>query len=147
MVTEYDVDLIPLMVRDVFSRHTWARSGSGPRARICSPLPGGSGHHSRRHYDRCGRCCPWTGTGEGGQLPLEPGPRKHGLELSQLCLRAIGESRGGAPEGERSPPGPLPHPMVRTVDGMRLSALRLPSLRGGKGRSLACVRGQSSRCV
>jgi hypothetical protein len=28
--------------------------------------PGGSGHHSRRYYGRCGRCFLWPGTGEGG---------------------------------------------------------------------------------
>jgi hypothetical protein len=36
------------------------------RVGLVTPLPGGSGHHSCRYYGRCGRCCPWTGTGEGG---------------------------------------------------------------------------------
>jgi hypothetical protein len=42
----------------------WNEGGS--RARGYDPRPGGSGHHSRRYYGRCGRCFPWTGTGEGG---------------------------------------------------------------------------------
>ena len=41
-------------------------SECGARARSRKPRPGGSGHHSRRYYGRCGRCSPWTGIGEGG---------------------------------------------------------------------------------
>ncbi len=37
-----------------------AGGGSSP------PLPGGFGHHARRHYDRCVGCCHWTGTGDAG---------------------------------------------------------------------------------
>ena len=33
--------------------------------------------------------------------------------VEPVGLRTAGESRGGAPEGERSPLGPRPHPMVR----------------------------------
>jgi hypothetical protein len=37
-----------------------------PRAERYTPLPGSFGHHADRHYDRSGRCIPWTGTGERG---------------------------------------------------------------------------------
>jgi hypothetical protein len=52
--------------RDLSRGYFRKRSESGPRTRIYNPRPGGSGHHSRRYYGRCGRCSPWTGIGEGG---------------------------------------------------------------------------------
>ena len=37
-----------------------------PRAERYTPHPGSFGHHADRHYDRSGRCVPWTGTGGRG---------------------------------------------------------------------------------
>ena len=57
---------ISLSWKGAAGRQTLWRGECGARGRICTPHPGGSGHHAPRHYDRGVRCCHWTGTGRGG---------------------------------------------------------------------------------
>jgi hypothetical protein len=73
------------------------------------PRLGGFGHHVCRYYGRCAGCCCWTGTGNGGPIhnPPRPSRRKHGPESKSLGVKPklpgrIGQSRGGAPRGERA---------------------------------------------
>ena len=100
-----------------------------------------------RHYDRGGRCCPWTGLARAGNARLAPRPRKHGLELSQGSKpwREPQQSAGrrARPEAMRCAATSLlrraPRPrhdraatqiVLRGIGWMRLSALRSLSCRG-----------------
>ena len=65
-------------------------------------MPGGFGHHALRYYGRGGRCCPCTGLASRRVTPAArtsqeawPGAESGG--------QSPGESRSGAPEGERAP--------------------------------------------
>src|SRR6202034_2484566 len=58
---------ISLPYKDVMRSLRVAERESVPAGGGSSPsLPGGFGHHARRHYDRCVGCCHWTGTGDTG---------------------------------------------------------------------------------
>jgi hypothetical protein len=91
------------------------RGECGARGRICSPLPGGFGHHVRRHYDRCARCFAGCGGGVGGKPQrLAPLPTKPGLKLSlgdddslwQEPWWNAGRRARPTAEGRRKPPYP-----------------------------------------
>ena len=67
-----------------------------------SLVPGRFGHHALRYYGRGGRCCPCTGLASRRVTPSArtsqeawPGAESGG--------QSPGESRSGAPEGERAP--------------------------------------------
>jgi hypothetical protein len=78
------------------------QSKSDGRERSRKPLPSGFGHHALRYYGRGGRCCPCTGLASRRVTPSArtsqeawPGAESGG--------QSPGESRSGAPEGERAP--------------------------------------------
>jgi hypothetical protein len=78
------------------------RGGCGARARFRKPLPGGFGHHVRRYYGRCAGCCRWTGTGARRVTPPRAASQETWPEVEKPRPRNLGQSRGGAPEGERA---------------------------------------------
>ena len=78
------------------------RDGCGARARSRKPLPGGFGHHVRRYYGRCAGCCRWTGTGARRVTPPRAASQETWPEAVKPRPRNLGQSRGGAPEGERA---------------------------------------------
>ena len=112
--------------KDAVQRHT-ARSGRGrcPRADLHS-VPGRSGHHACRHYDRRARCVAGSGRGAGGVTPAvlalrptKPGPdRTKGpyTPWEEPWWNAGRRARPTA-EGRRKPliPWRDPHPLVREV--------------------------------
>ena len=119
-------------------------------------VPGGFGHHALRHEDRGGRCCPWTGIGEG-ERPPQPASQE-AWPGAELGGQSPGESRSRAPEGERAPEadelrrlrtlvcgarrarsaGSWRHELaLRGIGWMRLSALR--SLFDCRGRVYFCA--------
>jgi hypothetical protein len=85
------------------------RSESGPRGRICSPLPGGSGHRPAgiRTGLRGARC---TGRrGMRGNARITPPSREARPEPRPIGGNpAERQSRSGAPRGERAPSLPSP---------------------------------------
>src|SRR5580700_6459726 len=96
-----------------------------PRADLQS-APGRLGYQSPGTMTGMGGA-PWTGTGEGGERPCRPRPRKPGLELSLWDgIIPLGESRGGTPTGVRAPLSAR-RAQARRLD-LRLSAFCLPSL-------------------
>ena len=88
--------------KGAFRMRSEMRGGCGARARSRKPLPGGSGHHVRRHYDRCAGCCRWTGTGRGGVTPARTASQETWPGVEKPRGRTFGQSRGGAPRGERA---------------------------------------------
>jgi hypothetical protein len=88
--------------KGAFRMRSEMRGGCGARARSRKPLPGGSGHHVRRHYDRCAGCCRWTGTGRGGVTPAWTASQETWPGVEKPRGRTFGQSRGGAPRGERA---------------------------------------------
>ena len=78
------------------------RGGCGARARSRKPLPGGFGHHVRRYYGRCAGCFRWTGTGARRVTPPRAASQETWPEVEKPRRRNLGQSRGGAPEGERA---------------------------------------------
>ncbi len=88
------------------------RGECGACARPRKLRPGGSGHHVRRHYDRCAGCFRWTGTGRRGRRPQTSAgnTRRKTPATSQETWPGVetprpenlGQSRGGAPRGERA---------------------------------------------
>src|ERR1700728_356637 len=102
-------------------------------ARGGSSLPhsGGFGAPPGRHYDRSARSslC-WD------QRTVRPVPKfQEARPGAEPRGKSLGESRGGAPRGERAPLGALRTPLRADHGWMRLSALRLPSsfVRGSEG--------------
>ena len=88
--------------KGAFRMRSEMRGGCGARAWSRKPLPGGSGHHVRRHYDRCAGCCRWTGTGRGGVTPAWTASQETWPGVEKPRRRTFGQSRGGAPRGERA---------------------------------------------
>ena len=78
------------------------RGGCGARARSRKPLPGGFGHHVRRYYGRCAGCFRWTGTGARRVTPPRAASQETWPEVEKPRGKTLGQSRGGAPEGERA---------------------------------------------
>ena len=78
------------------------RGGCGARARSRKPLPGGFGHHVRRYYGRCAGCIRWTGIGARRVTLLRAASQETWPEVEKPRPRNLGQSRGGAPEGERA---------------------------------------------
>ena len=79
------------------------RSEGGARARICSPLPGGSGAPLGRHKDRSARSSlDWTSP-RRAKHPPQPRPRKRGsgaepmLVATGLASAAAKRRKAGAP--------------------------------------------------
>ena len=103
------------------------RGGCGARAWSRKPLPGGSGHHVRRHYDRCAGCCRWTGTGARRVTPPRAASQETWPEVEKPRPRNLGQSRGGAPEGERADRKARAASERCGSRKLRFSALRLPS--------------------
>ena len=109
-----------------------------PAGGIANPHPGGFGTPLGRQKDRsAGSPLDWTSVRQAKLLPL-PRSRKRGSGAESAGYGRFGECRGEAPEGERAPVWRASAPghcrmatsdcVARTVDGMRLSALRLPRL-------------------
>jgi hypothetical protein len=78
------------------------RGGGGACVRPRKPLPGGFGHHVRRYYGRCAGCFRWTGTGARRATPPRAASQETWPEVEKPRPRNLGQSRGGAPEGERA---------------------------------------------
>jgi hypothetical protein len=78
------------------------RGGCGACGRSRKPLPGGFGHHVRRYYGRCAGCFRWTGTGARRVTPLRAASQETWPEVEKPRRRTLGQSRGGAPRGERA---------------------------------------------
>jgi len=78
------------------------RGGCGACGRFRKPLPGGFGHHVRRYYGRCAGCFRWTGTGARRVTPPRATSQETWPEVEKPRPRNLGQSRGGAPEGERA---------------------------------------------
>jgi hypothetical protein len=110
------------------------------------PRPGGFGHHVRRYYGRCAGCIRWTGTGARRVTPPRAASQETWPEVEKPRPRNFGQSRGGAPRGERARSGRsvqtdgpwrAPRPkrkrvatavgVARSIFSLRLPALRLPS--------------------
>jgi hypothetical protein len=110
------------------------------------PRPGGFGHHVRRYYGRCAGCIRWTGTGARRVTPPRAASQETWPEVEKPRPRNLGQSRGGAPRGERARSGRsvqtdgpwrAPRPqrervatavgVARSIFSLRLPALRLPS--------------------
>jgi hypothetical protein len=110
------------------------------------PRPGGFGHHVRRYYGRCAGCFRWTGTGARRVTPPRAASQETWPEVEKPRPRNFGQSRGGAPRGERARSGRsvqtdgpwrAPRPkrervatavgVARSIFSLRLPALRLPS--------------------
>jgi hypothetical protein len=113
--------------KGAFRMRSEMRGGCGARVRSRKPLPGGFGHHVRRYYGRCAGCCRWTGTGARRVTPPRAASQETWPEVEKPRPRNLGQSRGGAPEGERA------DRKVRAASErcgsrkLRFSALRLPS--------------------
>ena len=69
------------------------------------PRPGGFGHHVRRYYGRCAGCFRWTGTGARRVTPPRAASQETWPEVEKPRPRNFGQSRGGAPRGERARSG------------------------------------------
>jgi hypothetical protein len=69
------------------------------------PRPGGFGHHVRRYYGRCAGCIRWTGTGARRVTPPRAASQETWPEVEKPRPRNLGQSRGGAPRGERARSG------------------------------------------
>ena len=119
-----------------------------PAGGIANPHPGGSGAPLGRQKDRsAGSPLDWTSVRQAKHLLL-PRPRKRGSGAESAGYGRIGECRGRAPEGERAPNWRASAPVhfrmatsdcvARTVDGVRLSALRLPLMSRGEPKELCC---------
>ena len=86
------------------------------------------------------------------KLLLLPRSRKRGSGAQSAGYGRFGECRGEAPEGERAPVWRASAPVhcrtvtsasvARTVDGMRLSALRLPLYEPEASLKKSCCRGR-----
>jgi hypothetical protein len=88
--------------KGAFRMRSEMRGGCGARVRSRKPLPGGFGHHVRRYYGRCAGCCRWTGTGARRVTPPRAASQETWPEAEKPRPRNLGQSRGGAPEGERA---------------------------------------------
>ena len=69
------------------------------------PRPGGFGHHVRRYYGRCAGCFRWTGIGARRATPPRAASQETWPEVEKPRPRNFGQSRGGAPRGERARSG------------------------------------------
>jgi hypothetical protein len=122
------------------------------------PRPGGFGHHVRRYYGRCAGCFRWTGTGARRVTPPRATSQETWPEVEKPRPRNLGQSRGGAPRGERARSGRsvqtdfpwrAPRPkrervatavgVARSIFSLRLPALRLPLILFGGETSVAFV--------
>ena len=134
----------------------WSEGGSRGRSR--KSLPGGFGHHVRRYYGRCAGCFRWTGTGARRVTPPRAASQETWPEVEKPRPRNFGQSRGGAPRGERARSGRsvqtdgpwrAPRPkrervatavgVARSIFSLRLPALRLPLILFGGETSVAFV--------
>jgi hypothetical protein len=119
------------------------RGGCGACGRSRKPLPGGFGHHVRRYYGRCAGCCRWTGTGARRVTPPRAASQETWPEAEKPRPRNLGQSRGGAPEGERADRKARVASERCGSNELRFSALRLPSLLFG-GSNILGVRAENS---
>ena len=103
------------------------RGGCGACARSRKPLPGGFGHHVRRYYGRCAGCFRWTGTGARRVTPPAAASQETWPEAEMPRPRNLGQSRGGAPRGERADRKARAASERCGSSELRFSALRLPS--------------------
>ena len=115
------------------------RGGCGACGRSRKPLPGGFGHHVRRYYGRCAGCFRWTGTGARRVTPLRAASQETWPEAEMPRPRNLGQSRGGAPEGERADRKARAASERCGSSKSRFSALRLPSLLFGGSNRLGVV--------
>ena len=104
------------------------RGGCGACGRFRKPLPGGFGHHVRRYYGRCAGCFRWTGTGARRVTPPRAASQETWPGVEKPRPRNLGQSRGGAPEGERAERKARAASERCGSSELRFSALRLPSL-------------------
>jgi hypothetical protein len=119
------------------------------RAERYTPLSGGSGHHARRHYDRCVGCCHWTGTGDTGQHPVKPRPRKPGLDLSLWDRRPSGWSREwNVDKSARAAMCASPHPekMRYVRPGLSAFCFPFPFFERSDGKQGKRCGGITARC-
>src|SRR3984957_18314308 len=116
----------------------WSEGGSRGRSR--KPLPGGFGHHVRRYYGRCAGCIRWTGTGARRVTPPRAASQETWPEVEKPRPRNLGQSRGGAPEGERADRKARAASERCGSSELRFSALRLPLSYLEAATSLAFVR-------
>ena len=99
----------------------------GARGRTCNPLPGRSGHHACRHYDRRAGCAAGSGVIVGG---VKPAPwTVTTRSLARIAPRdhtPLGKNRGGAPEGEPSALRTAPRPAggLRKANCLRCAEVR-----------------------
>jgi hypothetical protein len=115
------------------------RGGCGACGRSRKLLPSGFGHHVRRYYGRCAGCIRWTGTGARRVTPPRAASQETWPEVEKPRPRNFGQSRGGAPRGERADR----KARAASADAapvLRLSALRLPSFYLEAATVLASVR-------
>jgi hypothetical protein len=128
-------------------------AGAVPAGGLCTPHPGGSGAPLGRQKDRsAGSPLDWTSVRQAKPLLL-PRPRKRGSGAESAGYGRCGECRGRAPEGERASDKARFRAraqvsgdtscVARTVDGMRLSALRLPLYEPGANLKERCCCGGS----
>ena len=129
------------------------------------PRPGGFGHHVRRYYGRCAGCFRWTGTGVRRVTPPRAASQETWPEVEKPRPRNFGQSRGGAPRGERARSGRsvqtdfpwrAPRPkrgrvatavgVARSIFSLRLPALRLPLILFGGETSVAFVLAAKLGC-
>src|SRR4029077_16088622 len=96
-----------------------AKRARCPRADRHSPLPGGFGHHVRRYYGRCAGCSRWTWTGKSGERPQTTGSQETWPEVEKPRPRNHGQSRGGAPRGERARSGRFGSSVARAAPEAR----------------------------
>src|ERR1700724_1680476 len=102
------------------------RGGSGACRRSRKSLPGGFGHHVRRYYGRCAGCCRGTGTGARRVTPPRAASQETWPEVEKPRRRNLGQSRGGAPRGERADRKARAASERCGSSELRFSALRLP---------------------
>src|ERR1700722_16772015 len=134
------------------------RGGCGACVRPRKLRPGGFGHHVGRYYGRCAGCFRWTGTGARRVTPPRAASQETWPEVEKPRPRNLGQSRGGAPRGERARSGRsvqtdfpwrAPRPkrervatavgVARSIFSLRLPALRLPLILFGGETSVAFV--------
>src|ERR1700686_3123220 len=119
------------------------RGGCGACGRFRKPLPSGFGHHVRRYYGRCAGCCRWTGTGARRVTPPRAASQETWPEVEKPRPRNHGQSRGGAPEGERADRKARAASERCGSSELRFLAPPLPSLLFG-GSNVLGVRAESS---
>ena len=114
-------------VKEVTRRQAGPSGETGARGRICSPFPGGFGHHVCRQHDRHARCSLQPGPAPAGKPRLAwRWPRETWSEAEPLgCVSPLGKSRGGTPEGVRAPAGRAPQRRLRRLVNCAVPAFRI----------------------